>query len=361
MITRIESTQPRNRLELRWALNNVCNFKCRYCFPGSNEGNYPSPTDVDLLIKNFNYMLDYYSKYAGKEVFDLKILGGEPTMYKDLDKFIRGIKKEHNVYVSVVSNGSRTIRWWKENGMLIDNLILSYHQQFADLDHTINVADIIHAYGKKVTVHVLMDDQHWDECVASVNYIKANSKYCWMIQTKELVSTSRVNISYTDKQRNFFKYELKRFPSIIWILKNLHLLFKGHVKLFESKYTVNGKKRRATSQYYITTQENNFKGWECAIGVESVYIDFDGELKGSCGQLIFNNTRYNILDKQFISIFNPQLSPSICTINRCVCPPETHLSKSNLSQRNVGSTRTIIPITDNRIYRNSKVSLVDIT
>jgi len=136
---------------------------------------------------------------------------------------------------------------------------------------------------------VLMDDQHWDECVASVNYIKANSKYRWMIQTKELVSTSRVNISYTDKQRNFFKYELKRFPSIIWILKNLHLLFKGHVKLFESKYTVNGKKRRATSQYYITTQENNFKGWECAIGVESVYIDFDGELKGSCGQLIFRS------------------------------------------------------------------------
>ena len=361
MITQIISTQSSDRLEIRWALNNVCNFKCRYCFPGSNEGNFPSPTDVDQLIDNFNHMLDYYSQHAEKKIFDLKILGGEPTVYKDLDKFIRGVKRKHNVYVSMVSNGSRTIRWWKEHGMLIDNLILSHHQQFADLDHTIEVADIMHAYGKKVTVHVLMDDIHWDECVASIGYMKQNSKHQWMIQTKELVSTPLYTASYTLDQRKFFKQELKRFPSVLWILKNLHLLVNGHIRFFESKYVNDGKTKRATSQHYITTQENKFKGWECAVGVESVYIDFDGELKGSCGQHIFNDSQYNILDAQFITKFNPKIMSSICGIEQCLCPAETHLTKSNLGQGDISRARTVIPITDYRRIRHNKSSVIDIT
>ena len=361
MIDQIISTQSSNRLEIRWALNNVCNFKCRYCFPGSNEGNFPSPTDVDQLISNFNYMLDYYSLHAGKKIFDLKILGGEPTVYKDLDKFIRGIKQKHNVYVSIVSNGSRTTRWWKENGKLIDNLILSHHQQFADIDHTIEVADIMHAYGKKVTVHILMDDIHWDKCVDSINYMKKHSKHHWMIQTKELVSTPLYTVSYTVDQRKFFKQELKRFPGVFWILKNLHLLVNGHIRLFESKYVNNRKTKYATSQHYITTQENKFKGWDCAIGVESVYIDFDGSLKGSCGQHILNNSQYNILNTQFINEFSPKIVSSICGIEQCLCPAETHLTKSNFSQRNVGGTRTVIPITNYRRIRDIKSSAIDIT
>ena len=351
MITQINSTQSANRLEIRWALNNVCNFKCRYCFPGSNEGNYPSPTDVNQLIDNFNHMLDYYSIHANKTVFDLKILGGEPTVYRDLDTFIKGVKKKHNVYVSMVSNGSRTIRWWQEHGMLIDNLILSYHQQFADLKHTVDVADIMHSLNKKVTVHVLMDNDHWNECVSSIDYMKKHSKHRWMIQTKELVSTSNYNSLYTENQRNFFKNELKRFPSIRWILKNLSLLVKGHVRFFESKYVEDGVEKRASSQHYITSQTNRFNGWECAIGVESVYIDFDGELKGSCGQQVFNNSQYNILNADFINNFQPDIKPIICGIEHCLCPAETHLTKTNLSNGNVSRTRTIIPIADYRISR----------
>lgn len=351
MITQIISTQADDKLEIRWALNNVCNFKCRYCFPGSNEGNFPSPTNVDQLISNFNHLFDYYSLHAGKKIFDLKILGGEPTVYKDLAKFIRGIKQKHIVYVSIVSNGSRTIRWWQENGKLIDNLILSYHQQFADLKHTVDVADIMYSFNKKVTVHVLMDHNHWDECVSSITYMKKYSKYRWMIQTKELVSTTKYISVYTNEQRKFLSKELKRFPSIIWILKNLNLLVNGHIKFFESKYIEDGVKKYATAQYYINTQQTKFKGWNCAVGVESVYINFDGEIKGSCGQKIFNNSQSNILDVDFTKNFNPKIESSICSIEQCLCPPETHLTKINFSNGNISSTRTIIPITNYNINR----------
>lgn len=328
MITRIESTQADDVLEIRWAMNNVCNFKCRYCFPGSNDGNFRSPNSLSLIVDNFNSMLNQYKEVLGKEVFHLKILGGEPTMWSDLGEFIKAIKQQHNVYVSIVSNGSRTLRWWEENGHLIDNLILSYHYEQADLDHTIAVADAVHKLGKKVTVHVLMDDKHWDQCVGAIDYMKQNSKEHWMIQTKEIVTTENNTVQYTDDQRVFLQREMKRFPKIIWLLKNYKLFFNGAIRRYESVFHTEDDESTATAEYYLTTQQNNFKNWVCNIGLESVYIDYDGELKGSCGVKIFDGTVFNILDKDFASRFKILPIPTVCPYDKCTCPPETHISKA---------------------------------
>lgn len=327
MIREIKSTQREDTLEIRWALTNVCNFKCRYCFPGSNEGNYQSPADLNLAINNFSYMLDCYKRDLGKTKFHLKILGGEPTVWKYLSEFINGVKQKHNVYVSIVSNGSRTLRWWEENGHLIDNLILSYHYEIADLNHTINVADIMYSLGKKVTVHAIMDDKHWDECVSSIQIMKRQSKYKWMIQTKELVSTPNNLVSYTPEQRIFLQKELKRFPTIIWLIKNIKLVLDGTVKKYESIfYTDNGKTGRASSQFYITTEQNKFKDWDCNIGIESVYINYTGDLMGSCGQIILGNS-FNIFTNDFIREFKIKKTPVRCKLEKCICPPDTHVSK----------------------------------
>ena len=327
MITQIISTQKPNILEIRWSLNNVCNFKCRYCFPGSNEGNFPSPNDLDLTIKNFNHMLSCYKRDLGKTRFDIKILGGEPTVWKNLTEFLSGIKKEHDVYTSIISNGSRTLRWWEENGHLIDNLILSFHYEQADLQHTVAVADIMYALGKKVTVHVLMDDKNWDNCISSIEYMKQTSKYKWMIQSKEIITTTNNQVNYTEEQRLYLQKEIKRFPSIRWILSNVKLLLNGTMRLYESKFfTDDGKKGKATSQHYLTTEQNNFKGWDCNIGIESVYINHTGEVMGSCGQTILGK-RFNILSNDFTKVFETPTLPTTCSIDGCYCPPETNISK----------------------------------
>ena len=124
---KIVSTQKPNILAIRWNPNNVCNYKCEYCWPGSNKGDYKSPEDLNLIVKNFNHMIERYKTKLGKTVVHLSLAGGEPTLWKDLGKFIEEIKKENNVYFTLISNGSRTLRWWKEYGHLIDNAGLSYH------------------------------------------------------------------------------------------------------------------------------------------------------------------------------------------------------------------------------------------
>lgn len=340
---KIISTQKSNILEIRWNPNNVCNYKCEYCFPGTNTGEYLSPKNLDLVIKNFNHMIKRYKEQLGKTKIHLMMAGGEPTLWKDLSIFIREIKKENDIYLTLNTNGSRTLRWWKEYGHLIDNAHLSYHISQADPDHMIAVADTLFEYNKKVTVKVLMARDRWQEGLDVIEYMKKNSKHKWFIMTGEVIEPEVMNlagikvidandIQLTTDQKKFLKNSLKRIPSLLWLWKNRKLVFGGQIRLYESlAYFENGKNLKAKSNTYINNNWNNFEGWSCDIGLDSVYIHWDGEIKGSCMQTIYGlDYAYNILDDDFVEKFNPEFKPSICTKKNCYCSPETHISKFKL-------------------------------
>jgi len=341
---KIVSTQQANILEIRWHPNNVCNYSCEYCWPGSHDGDYPSPKNLDLIIKNFNHMAEHYKTQLGKTKIHLKMGGGEPTLWKDLAKFIREVKKNNDIYFTIISNGSRTLRWWKENGDLIDNAHLSFHIAQADADHMIAVADTLFEFNKKVTVKVLMDRKHWQEGLDVIEYMKKNSKHKWFIMTSEVIEpetlkiagirvVSNTDIQLTPAQKGFLKNPLKRIPSLLWFWKNIKLVFEGQIRLFESvMYFDNNKKQKAKTNTYINNGWTSFQGWSCDIGLENVYIDWAGSIQGSCGQTLYGlDHNFNILDEDFVEKFNPELKPSICAIRNCFCVPETHVSKFNLS------------------------------
>ena len=327
-IIKIKSTQRSNILNIRWAPNNVCNFKCQYCFPDAHAGTYKSPNDLETLIKNFRHLFDYYKLNLNKDKFHLFLSGGEPTLWPKLGEFIKQIKEQHNVYITLVSNGSRTVRWWKEYGDYIDDAVLSFHVAQGDIDHHISVADSLHSLGKKVTVLVLMDPTIWDKSVESIEYMKKNSKHCWVIQAKEVVNF----LSYTADQKRFLSIENKRNPGIFWFIKNYSLLINGTMRSTESVAELsNGSKFSATSDSYINKDLNRFLGWTCHIGIESLYINWTGDLQGSCGQSLFSRQdKFNILDDKFVEKFNPELLPVKCSILSCNCSPETHITKTNI-------------------------------
>ncbi len=338
---KIVSTQKENILEIRWNPNNVCNFSCRYCFPNNNTGEYTSPKDLDLIVKNFNFLLKEYKEKLGKTRIHLKIAGGEPTLWKDLDVFISRIKEQNDVYLSLITNGSRTLRWWKEHGHMVDNVHLTHHVAQANLDHTMAVADTMYEFGKKITVKVLMDIEHWDQSVDAVNYLKKNSKNRFMIQAAEIIEpeisslwnikeVTKEDLKYNDEQKKYLSRGLKRLPGPVWLWKNRHLITSGEIRLYESVATLDdGSKIKAKSETYINKNWNNFKGWSCNIGLEGIYIEWTGDIKGSCNEHLYGlDFDYNILDVNFVDKFILNPKPAICTKYNCVCTPETHISKT---------------------------------
>ena len=341
---KIVSTQKPNILAIRWNPNNVCNYKCEYCWPDNNSGDYLSPKDLGLIVKNFNHFIEQYKTRLGKTKIHLSLAGGEPTLWKDLAQFIEAIKKENDIYFSLISNGSRTLRWWREYGHLIDNAHLSYHISQADPDHMIAVADTLFEYNKKVTVKVLMDRKHWQEGLDVIEYMKKNSKHKWFIITCEVIEPEVAkignikvinadDIQITPEQKRFLKNPLKRIPNPLWIWKNRKLIFEGQIRLYESIATLdNGKTVRAKSNTYINNNWTNFEGWSCDIGLDNVYISWTGEIQGSCQQTIYGlDYSFNILDEDFVEKFNPEFKSSICSIKNCLCSCETQQSKFKLS------------------------------
>ena len=103
MLTQVINGRDLNVLTIEFMLGNTCNYKCSYCFPGSNEGDHPWP-DIELLLKNLKHLLDTYVK-QGKTVFEFYLVGGEPTIWKDLPILCQFLKNNYNSIIRLSTNG----------------------------------------------------------------------------------------------------------------------------------------------------------------------------------------------------------------------------------------------------------------
>lgn len=319
-IIRVINDKPDHHIRIEFMVSNVCNYQCRYCDPHAYGGDFRWTNDTDLLIKNFKHLLKFY-KDNGKRSAEINLLGGEPTLWPDLGKFVKSLKDEFDIAVTMTSNGSRTIRWWKANAKLFDKIMFSYQPEFADRDHYINVVDTVFAMGIPCNALIMMDPANWETSVSMVEKCKAESKENWFISAMEVHS----EIKYTEEQKNYFEKHDKRRPNIFRILKDeMHQLIMPSPKVV----LANGKTKKIDRNWISVNGLNNFEGWMCNIGIENINIQKDGIITGTCLEIPFGEENYyNIYDKDFSKNFNPTLQPVKCTKTGCYCQPEMLMNK----------------------------------
>ena len=315
MIKQIINSQDSKTLRIEFMIGNTCNHKCWYCFTGSNEGEYRWSDDFDTTVNNLFHLLDHYKKY-GKERFEIHIVGGEPTLWPQLGKFAKTIKENYNSWISISSNGSRTLRWWEKYSQYFDDIMISVHHEYADVDHIIQVCDIAYTKGPVVNAMVLMDPFAWNKCIEIIARLKTSKKR-WFINSMAVMHNT---INYTHEQKKYISRSIKRFPNPFWLLKKIKNLKKDPKIVFE-----NGKTKTVNRNWLGLNNYTNFKGWLCNIGVDNLYIDKDGRITGSCRTVLFEN--YNLYDPDFIKKFNPEIKPKICDRSFCGCQPEQLLDK----------------------------------
>jgi len=314
-------TPYHNILRISYQISTVCNYTCDYCFPGSRDGQYPFRKDWKQLADNFTAMFNYYKTHTNKNKFELSLAGGEPSMWAPLEKFCNEVKKENDVIIQLVSNASRTLRWWEENAHLIDKAALSCHHKEVDIDHFIQVADILYKKGTLTVVQVLMDPLAWDKCLDLIEKLKT-SKYGWAIRLQRLEKTD-----YSVEQIEFLKKPLLRRP-------NLWSEWQQRKKSFNKEPIAifpDGSKQRLSAHELSLNNWNNFYGWSCNLGIDSVFITPNGDITGTCNQKLFNlDYLYNIHDLDFKEKFNPTIQPTLCKSLSCWCVPEANLTKKKL-------------------------------
>ena len=320
MLIGIENNIPKDQLRIELMLGNLCNHKCSYCFPGSNEGDAPWP-NLNLLTKNLCHLLDRYIEF-GKKNFKLYLIGGETTLWKDLPKFCKYIKSKYDIQINISTNGSRSTGWWFNNADCFDNVEISVHHEFAKIEHIKRVADIIYEKNIFVNCNVLFDYAYFNKCKDIVKELSKNTKR-WPILAKTVLISGKTY--YNDEQSQYLENSLKRWPNPFWYFK-----VKKNDRLRVKLKFDNGKTKTVKGDNYLMLKGlNSFKGWQCNIGVDHISIFKDGTIKGNCMQTLYGNKfDYNLYRESFENEFQPTIGPVTCSQKLCSCSGETIINKS---------------------------------
>jgi organic radical activating enzyme len=325
----IESNKNKT-LRIMYDLGNVCNYKCWYCFPGSNEGTTGWP-EVEIVKYNIVKLIQFYFDNSFNDI-NLNLLGGEPSLWKDLGEFVLFIKTNikpkwnQKLRISMQTNSSRTLRWWKEYGIYFDHVSISVHGERADPLHVSKVGQILVDQGVFCFASVLMDHMNWDKCVKIVDdMLKTNTSF--MIEVKPIHLGGVYQ--YSEQQLNYMKSSIKRKFPIKQIIQNLKTV--SSIPTFKGTFSDGSVIKTKSVNDFTINGHPNFNGWECSLGQSWLYIDRDGRLTGTCKNKIYGiDYFYNINDKQFVEKFNPTLQPTICQQNECLCQGEVVLPKRKI-------------------------------
>lgn len=296
----------KNNIYVTIDLNNNCNYRCSYCY------------QLDMVdIKDhitYDHILDFFNdlkqKNPNKKIMVI-LQGGEPTLYKNLSTLLKELKKIV-YYIFIISNGSRSINWWKENSKLFDKICLSYHYEYTDKDHFYNVCKTItNEINSFITINLMMYPEHIEEIYAYGS--KLVNEIDHLIINLKLI---RFFKPYTKEQIDFIKENIK--------LKSEYCL-DGDDEYFSQKNIIlkdiNNNIEKVDINNLIISKKNGWNGWQCDAG--SFYIKTNGDLfRSNCeiGGPIGNLT----------TTYELEYDPLICNNEFCNCRNDIYITKRKI-------------------------------
>jgi organic radical activating enzyme len=305
--------QHRMMYQLTWILNNICTNHCDYCVPELHRGSNHHYDWQQAL-----HFADHIIASVGEMPIKLSIGGGEPTVSPHLPELARKFASRGH-YVSITSNSSRSPEWWDEHARLFTAISFSYHHEWANPDYfRVAVAAARHT---RVLCRIMMDSRHFDQCVAI--YYETLKYYDLSVEAVRILpetSGSTVGAEYTAEQE-------------AWLLANSRARrvnredLPAQIAIGSSYWWSDGTREAwGDPNGVVSRGENNFLGWACNIGVESLFINWDGWVKsGNC----LNDSQLFHIDE-----FHKHPLPragQICTLNSCNCMTDVNITKFRIN------------------------------
>lgn len=314
-----EPTSGTKYVTIDWTMGTTCNYHCSYCDDWINDGKIPWP-EYDTAIEFVKRCTNHYKKLGKHIVWNL--LGGEPTVWKHFPEFISELKIiDPKCVVIMLTNGSRTISWWKRNAKNFDNVIISYHSENADYKHCTEVANILNDADVRVGLQVCMLPENEDICFDALDYMNMNAR-SHSLNAKALRVTlcSSETFDYSEKAREYFKKYSGGRP-----LGNKNpKQFKGdHIRDMRFRNTRTGNTEVSDPNKLMVEGRNSWKGWMCNIGIETLNVDMWGNVSSgsSCNPDISHG---NIRSPKEIVFPNNGV---LCNYDWCSCIADIRVTK----------------------------------
>lgn len=319
----IQNTQ--DVLDLTWIMNNICTNSCRYCPPSLWAG------------KNHHYEWEHAKSFLQRLIDShskivCNISGGEPTVSPFFPEVVK-MMYENGHHIQITTNGARTIKYWRKIAPMIDNISWSYHaamMEESDEDAWIEKVAECHTMSN-CGIRVMMDSDNWERCVNFCKKIEKNggARYEVVRILSEQANSTNVGEKYTKEMEEWLTaheptYDAKNDKRINRSLERdltrdhlnqkITVVKKDGTTLKDSKVDLNN---------IVLSGNNVFTGWSCNIGLESLFVHFDGYVKkGNC---LEGGNLFHLNEHEKYDLPN---TGEICTRKQCMCTTDVKISKS---------------------------------
>jgi len=296
-------THNKRYVYVDWDMSSRCNYKCHYCTPESHDNkiDFPKYHNTIALVDKIEAE---YSKVKDFAVYNL--FGGEPTIWTEFPEFSRYVKQANSKnIIQLLTNGNRTVQWWKRNAAYIDKIILTVHVAQADIVELVEKFNEL-ANDMYIDFQVAMDIAVFDKCVEDYHYAHNNLHKNISLYPKPLrtVLSSSELMPYTDEQTRTIRELPSKWGRELELLEQPMIKKIGN-EIIDHNVNINN---------IVMNKENNWKGWACYVGIDTITINRYGNIKigTSCNpDLVLGNV--NNLNFTFPMI------PVKCRYDVCSC------------------------------------------
>jgi organic radical activating enzyme len=296
---------------ISWILGRFCNYSCSYCWP------YAHSDQIDFKnIETYKSAVDSIKQQArdnGFKHFHWSFSGGEPTAYKDLLELIHYLDdgpKTPYQSIHMTTNLSPGSKWWNtwcKNTELLQrrSITASFHDEFAKEQEFGDKCLQLQYELVFVTVNQVMVPEKFYELYDRMErFHKRGINVTLKPQSNE--SASAIVNGYTD---DMIKKMREGFPQRV----QENALYQMRLSNGVENFFIDQAERLNAFGF------NQFKGWNCRAGYQSVVIRGDEVKRGySChDELLGTLTNGFTLFKQ----------PQLCTTPSCVSSADSKIPK----------------------------------
>lgn len=301
-------------LVIDWVVSNICNYNCYYCPEASKDGSsgWPNLQHIRSTIKQVKL------KYPNKKI-SYTLLGGELTIWKDFISFVDLLRTETpDCSIKLLTNGSMPSRFWKTHGYKFDSIQFSYHV-VGNNDHLDRfISSVNSSSAKNNTVFVMAPPENWTRVIDSYSAIVKNVNNARIISAKPVDNRAYTKTNslsnYTANQLNWIKTS-----------KVINNTIVGSPAIKYFGVTETGDHVEVDPMMLISSGDNNWRGWRCAIGAEKITFKIDGNItKGSSCEVggIIGNWHDGVL-------YDFSTDWVTCPYDHCFCGADVSVSRSS--------------------------------
>ena len=297
---KVTSRYPhQNTIKIEWNLGKRCNYDCSYC-PSEIHDNTSTHTDIEILKSCVDQLV-----LLGKPV-RLSFTGGEPCVHPKFDELVKYCKHVGISWISVTTNGTRPYEFYI--GLPVDQYVFSIHLEY-DWKRVFNTVESIH---KLETVKVIA------QIMAHHDYMPAAMQLRAKCQLGNIPNTVR-RIRWTKGDHDLFD-DMRYNTTDLEFIKAMESTVGANTVVWLDKVD--------TVMYHandmIKNHQNQFKGWSCNSGIESLMINWDGDVHRATCRV--GGSLGNIYTGSFLVPSNP----IECDRTFCTCAADIPLTKIKL-------------------------------